>query len=86
MDQIHEYVSQFSIGQANRLILSLVDSARQLELFPESGRVIPEYATDLREIISGAYRIQYRINGQSIEVLAVVHCAQVLPVVPPEFE
>lgn len=88
LEQIHEYVAQNSARQANMLIGQLVESSQRLKSFPSSGRTIPEYESheDLREIISGSYRIQYRVDGSAVYVLAVVHCAQVLPQKPPVIE
>ena len=45
-----------------------------------SGRKVLEYeADDIREIIEKPYRIIYRIKSEQIDVLAVVHCRQLLP-------
>jgi toxin ParE1/3/4 len=45
--------------------------------------MVPEYgAPDIREVIERPYRIIYRIREDQIEVLAVVHSAQVLPPQP----
>jgi len=45
-----------------------------------SGRKVPEYESDeIREVIEKPYRIIYRIKPDQIDVLAVVHGAQLLP-------
>lgn len=45
-----------------------------------SGRLVPEYdRDDVRELIERPYRIIYRIQRDQIEVLAVIHGAQLLP-------
>jgi len=45
-----------------------------------SGRSVPEYETDdIRETIENPYRIIYRIKPDQVDVLAVIHCAQLLP-------
>jgi toxin ParE1/3/4 len=42
--------------------------------------MVPEYeAPDIREVIERPYRIIYRIKADQIDVLAVVHGAQLLP-------
>ena len=42
--------------------------------------MVPEYgAPDLREVIERPYRIIYRIKADQIDILAVVHGAQLLP-------
>ena len=58
---------------------------RRLELFPESGRKIPEFP-DLphRELIVNPYRFFYRVSGEVVWVVSVWHGAQ-LPA-PPEGE
>ncbi len=50
-----------------------------LALFPESGRVVPEYdRRDLRELLFQNYRIVYRIKGNQVQIAAVVHGARLL--------
>ena len=51
---------------------------RRPERFPESGRVLPEFA-DLpyREVIVGPSRFFYRIAGKTVWVVAVWHGAQI---------
>ena len=42
--------------------------------------MVPEYAApDIREVIERPYRIIYRIKSDQIDILAVVHGAQLLP-------
>ncbi len=58
----------------------LTRRSEQIETFPQSGRIVPEYgARDIREVIERPYRILYRIKEDAVEVLAVVHGAQLLP-------
>jgi len=45
-----------------------------------SGRKVLEYeADDISEVIEKPYRIIYRIKSEQVDVLAVVHCRQLLP-------
>jgi len=54
-----------------------VSRARQLQEFPESGRVVPEYeAKQVRELIGGSYRIWYRLRDDRVEILAILHGAR----------
>ena len=58
----------------------LLRRSEQLEDFPFSGRDVPEYEVpDVREVIEGPYRIIYRVKTDQIDVLTVVHSAQLLP-------
>ena len=61
----------------------LTNRSEQIASFPLSGRVVPEYeAPDVREVIERPYRIIYRIKPDQIDILAVVHSAQMLPPEP----
>jgi plasmid stabilization system protein ParE len=65
---------------AQRTIDRLTKRSEQIAAFPLSGRMVPEYeAPDIREVIERPYRIVYRIRSDQIDVLAVVHSAQLLP-------
>jgi len=76
---IYEYISQNSPFYAERMVDRLTKSSEQIANFPMSGRNVPEYPTkDIREIIEKPYRIIYRIKTDQIDVLAVVHGAQLL--------
>jgi plasmid stabilization system protein ParE len=61
----------------------LIRRSEQIATFPQSGRIVPEYgAPDIGEVIERPYRIIYRIKAAQIDVLAVVHSAQLLPPEP----
>ena len=82
---IHEYVAQNSESYANRLVDRLTRRSEQIGLFPQSGRMVPEYKrADIREVIERPYRIIYRVKENQIDVLSVVHSAQQLPPEVPE--
>jgi addiction module RelE/StbE family toxin len=76
---IYEYISQNSPFYAKRMVDRLTKRSEQIADFPISGRNVPEYpAEDIRELIEKPYRIIYRIKPDQIDVLAVVHGAQLL--------
>lgn len=61
----------------------LTDRSEQIATFPLSGRMVPEYAaSNVREVIESPYRIIYRVKPDQIDILAVVHSAQMLPPEP----
>jgi addiction module RelE/StbE family toxin len=77
---IYERIAQDAPVYAQRMIDRLTRRSEQIATFPESGRMVPEYAApDIREVIEGPYRIIYRIKVDQIDILAVVHGAQLLP-------
>jgi hypothetical protein len=46
--------------------------------------MVPEYQDpDIREVLEGQYRVIYEVTASEIQVLAVIHGAQLLPPEPP---
>ncbi|RMF89119.1 MAG: type II toxin-antitoxin system RelE/ParE family toxin [Nitrospinota bacterium] len=77
---IYGYLAQNSPLYAQRMVDRLTKRSEQIAEFPLSGRKVPEYeAEDIREVIEGSYRIIYRIKPDQIDILAVIHGAQLLP-------
>ncbi len=76
---IHEYISKDSKLYADRFIEKLIERVDQLESFPKSGRVVPEFAIEtIRELIEGNYRIVYEIVSEQISIVRVHHSARQL--------
>ena len=77
---IYEYISLNSPIYATRMVDRLTRRSEQIADYPLSGRKVPEYdVEDIRELIEKPYRIIYRIKQDRIDVLAVIHGAQLLP-------
>lgn len=52
----------------------MVARVEQLEAFPDSGRIVPEFGNRyIRELIEGDYRIIYERFADRIEVIGVIH-------------
>jgi toxin ParE1/3/4 len=76
---IHEYISLDSKRYADRFIEKLIDRVDQLEGFPKSGRIVPEFNSDsIRELIEGNYRIIYKISASQVAIIRVHHAARQL--------
>jgi addiction module RelE/StbE family toxin len=74
---IHEYISKDSKTYADRFIQKLIGRVDQLELFPQSGRVVPEFDSEtLRELIEGNYRIVYKTMPGYVAVIRVHHSSR----------
>ena len=79
IDKIAEYIAVDSVFYAKIFVRKVFNFGEQIVLFPESGRIVPEYEDkNLREIIYGNYRIVYRLDNEVINVLAVSNSAQML--------
>lgn len=76
---IAEYVSISSPVYAEHLVDRIARRLDQAREFPESGRVVPEFASaDIRELIEWPYRLVYRVHADAVEVLSVLHGRQEL--------
>ena len=81
VEAIKAYVARDSERYARLLGERLVAAVSRLELFPQSGRVVPEVGDEsLRELIYGNYRLAYRLQTDSVEVVTVYHAARLLRV------
>jgi len=77
IDLIAEYIARDSAEQASLFVARLIEATDRLGEFPLSGRIIPEIRkAACREIVCGAYRIMYRIEGDEVWITGVVHGAQ----------
>ena len=76
---IHEYISIDSKRYADRFIEKLISRVDQLENFPKSGRMVPEFnLSSIRELIEGNYRIIYKTASTQISILRIHHAARQL--------
>jgi plasmid stabilization system protein ParE len=80
LDAICRHVAVDAPSAARALEVRLLLRTRQIASFPHSGRSVPEYEQpDVRELIEGSYRPIYRVLPDRVDVLTVMHCAQLLP-------
>ena len=85
LEAIGEYYAQTAPGYAEVLVRTLLRVAERLEVFPMSGRVVPEIEDeDLREVVHRNYRIVYlHLPGEDrVEVLTVFHASQQFGALP----
>ena len=77
---IHEYISKDSGFYADRFVGKIITRVKQLENFPKSGRIVPEFNSPIiRELIEGNYRIIYKIaKDNSIGIVRIHHAARQL--------
>ena len=79
VEAIKAYVARDSVQYASFLVERVVAAVDRLESFPESGRVVPEVGDgSLREVIFGSYRVVYRVQAESVQVVTVHHGARLL--------
>jgi len=84
IDSICLFIARDAPGIACIFAQKLFNATDRLEVFPLSGRVVPEWEEDsIREIIFGNYRIIYRIKNDIVDILTVHHAARLLKLTLP---
>ena len=74
---IAEHIATTSPVYAEQVVDRIVHRLEQARQFPESGRMVPEYARpEIRELIEVPYRVMYRTTSEAIEVVAILHHRQ----------
>ncbi len=70
---IYEYIARDNSKAAARVFVQIRKATRQLATFPETGR--PGHVAGTRElVVSGLpYVVVYRVTGDAVEILRVVH-------------
>ena len=74
-----EYIAQDNPGAAARMVLRLVQAVERLKTHPGMGR--PGRVSGTRELVvpGTPYVIPYRVRGDSIEIIRVLHSARRWP-------
>ncbi|MCC6153861.1 MAG: type II toxin-antitoxin system RelE/ParE family toxin [Candidatus Hydrogenedentes bacterium] len=74
LDGIATYIANDSAIYAASFVSRVLKVSQQLRKFPQSGRVVPEFADpNLRERIISHYRFIYRLRTNDILLLALIH-------------
>ena len=82
---IHEYIALDSPGHADTFVASLEKATERLELFPLSGRLMPEEPSGrTHEVIHRDYRIAYTIMGERVVIVGVWHGSMDLGATEPD--
>ena len=79
VEAIRKFIANDSDVYADLVVERLVEAVERLELFPQSGRIVPELADpQFREIFESPYRIVYRVFDERVEVLTVFRASRLL--------
>ena len=79
--EIWDYIAQDNPGNAESFIQKLTEQIETLEMFPERCPLIAEnriLGTSYRHLIYGHYRTIFRISGQTVIILRIIHGARLL--------
>ncbi len=76
---IKTFIEQDSPHAAGLVVQRIIAAVEQLPVFPECGRIVPEYQEPtVREIIRPPYRIVYRLRPEEIHIITIHHAARLL--------
>jgi toxin ParE1/3/4 len=71
---LHGYIAKDSEVYAGSFVERIILAVEKLTNFPRLGRVVPEADQEtIRELLYHNYRVIYRINGNLIEIITVIH-------------
>src|SRR5262249_40943820 len=79
--EIYEHIATDNPRAAKKWFVGLTRQQQLLARFPRRGPVIPEadrLGVEYRHLVHGAYRTIYRIDGNRVLVVRVIHGAELL--------
>ena len=72
-----EFIAQDAPPRADDFAEHVFRVAARLDLFPRSGRIVPEIGDqDIREVIVQSHRVMYRVESNGVQILRVWHGAR----------
>ena len=84
LKEIRAYIATDSTAYADLTARRLVAAVERLRMFPDSGRTVPErQSPELREVLSGKFRIVYRRKPAVVEIAAVFRGSREFPELEP---
>jgi toxin ParE1/3/4 len=70
--EIKEFIQRDKTLAAQNEATRIKKSVERLIRFPHSGRVL-RTIPNIRELVTGNYRIFYRVRGKQVEILRIYH-------------
>lgn len=87
LDEIEAYIAERSPASGRTVVENMWEAARKQCDFPYSARMIPEFNDPTRrETFVYEYRLMYRVEGNRVRIMRVVHGRRLLSNVPGSFE
>ncbi len=74
LKSIHDYIARESKYYAIKVTDEIIELSETLEHFSRRGRIVPEYGDEnVREVFIYSYRLIYEVQGEHVDILAVIH-------------
>ena len=74
---IYKYIAKDNPEAVLKVVIKIRASVNQLENFPLMGRI--GRVKETREIVINPYFVIYRVNGNFVEILRILHSARKFP-------
>jgi len=79
LNEIIDYIAQDSLEYALSFYEQVNEKIENLTQFPKMGRKVPELDDPhIRELILSNYRLIYRILGEKIQIVRLLHGSRIL--------
>jgi plasmid stabilization system protein ParE len=79
VDAIATYIGRDSPSYAAAVVRKIIDTTRQLEKSPLTGKPVPEFTDSaIREKLAYTYRIVYRVRDGVVTIGAIIHTKALL--------
>jgi toxin ParE1/3/4 len=86
VDEIEAYITSQSPSNARKVVERIFAAANKLRDFPYAARMVPEWQDpQIRETFVHSYRLIYRVDNTTIEVVAVFHGRRLLSAIAHRF-
>jgi plasmid stabilization system protein ParE len=77
LDEVLDFIALDSADGARRVLEQVLAAARSLETLADRGRVVPELEdSSVREVFVYRYRLMYRVDDDSVSIVAIIHGAR----------
>ncbi|MEE8058410.1 MAG: type II toxin-antitoxin system RelE/ParE family toxin [Pseudomonadales bacterium] len=81
VDGIAEYIAKDSAFYASAVVSKVKEQSQSLQHFAERWHMVPELKNKtIRELFVYSYRLIYRVIGQEVLIIAVIHGKQLLDI------
>ncbi len=79
LEAIHDFAGQTFPEYGRLTAAKIVEAVEQLERFPKSGRIVPEFQNaNHREIVRPPFRIMYRLRENTVELITIHHSSRLM--------
>ena len=80
VEEIRTYIALDSRSYADLTAQRIMAAVERLKTFPDSGRMVPErQSPEVREVVSGSFRIVYRRKEHVVEIVTVFRGSREFP-------